>query len=179
MRYAGFWVRAGATLIDAIVFLPLMFLYFWTESHSRTGTLLIVIPYYLLDAAFCIFFLGKYGKTPGKMVMRIVVTRTDGSSIGYLEALKRHSVDAMFGLITGIGILIAVLHTEPSLYCLDMIWHERMRLITDKTPTFATVAGRLSIAWGYSELIVLLFNKKKRAIHDFIAGTVVVYASES
>jgi uncharacterized RDD family membrane protein YckC len=28
--------------------------------------------------------------------------------------------------------------------------------------------------WMASEVVVLLFNRKKRALHDFIAGTVVV-----
>ena len=27
--------------------------------------------------------------------------------------------------------------------------------------------------WIWSEVIVMLFNKKRRALHDFIAGTVV------
>ena len=90
MKYAGFWVRLAAGLIDFIIFLPLMFLYSWVESYSRTGTLFLVIPYYLFYAGFCIAFLGKYGKTPGKMVMKVVVTSVDGSSIGYREAVLRH-----------------------------------------------------------------------------------------
>ena len=32
----------------------------------------------------------------------------------------------------------------------------------------------LSYAWMLSEVVTMLFNEKKRAIHDFIAGTVVV-----
>jgi len=179
MKYAGFWVRLAAGLIDFIIFLPLMLLYFWTESHSRTGSLLMVIPYYLFYAVFCISFLGKYGKTPGKMAMGIVVTRTDGSRVGFREALLRHSVDAIFGAIAGIGMLIAILHTEPSIFTTDMKWIERNRMIMDNSPSFATVAGLLSTGWAYSELIVLLFNKKRRAIHDFIAGTVVIHASEN
>lgn len=178
MRYAGFWVRAGAGLIDFIVFLPLILLYFWMESHSRAGTLLMVVPYYLFYAGYCILFLAKYGKTPGKMVMKIEVTRTDGARIGSREALLRHSVDVIFGLITGVGMLVAVLHTEPTIFNSEMTWIERNKLIMNNSPTFATTAGLLSTAWAYSELIVLLFNKKKRAIHDFIAGTVVVHASE-
>jgi uncharacterized RDD family membrane protein YckC len=33
--------------------------------------------------------------------------------------------------------------------------------------------------WVWGELIVLLTNRKRRAIHDFIAGTIVVHASSS
>jgi uncharacterized RDD family membrane protein YckC len=109
------------------------------------------------------------------MMMKIVVTRLDGARIGLNEALMRHSVDAIFGLIAGIGMLVAVLQTEPTIFNSEIGWIDRNKLITNNTPSFASAAGMLSIAWGYSELIVLLFNKKRRAIHDFIAGTVVVH----
>ena len=31
--------------------------------------------------------------------------------------------------------------------------------------------------WVLSELVVLLLNKKRRTLHDFIAGTVVLHLS--
>jgi uncharacterized RDD family membrane protein YckC len=178
MKYAGFRVRLAAGLIDFIIFIPLMFLYFWVESQSRTGTVFIVMPYYLFYAIYCIVFIGKYGQTPGKMVMKITVTRTDGTSIGYREALLRHSVEAIFGFVAGTGMLIAVLQTEPSVFNDQLTWIQRSQLIRYNSPSFASVADLLSNIWVYSELIVLFFNKKKRALHDFIAGTVVVHAQK-
>lgn len=111
-------------------------------------------------------------------MMKIEVTLTDGAKIGFKEALLRHSVDLAFGLIAGIGMLIAVLHTEPTLYNAEMAWIERNKIIMENSPKFATIAEMLSTAWVFSELIVLLFNKRKRAVHDYIAGTVVVHASK-
>jgi len=29
--------------------------------------------------------------------------------------------------------------------------------------------------WYWSEIIVILFNKRNRALHDFLAGTVVIH----
>ena len=49
--------------------------------------------------------------------------------------------------------------------------------------TFSTITGDESLifwvfavlaTWFLLELITMLFNKKRRALHDFIAGTVVV-----
>lgn len=48
------------------------------------------------------------------------------------------------------------------------------RLLHAATPLWGLWAGYAQTAWLFSELIVLLFNEKKRAIHDFIAGTVVI-----
>jgi uncharacterized RDD family membrane protein YckC len=36
------------------------------------------------------------------------------------------------------------------------------------------VSDWVSQAWLWSELVVLLLNAKRRALHDFIAGTVVI-----
>jgi hypothetical protein len=32
----------------------------------------------------------------------------------------------------------------------------------------------LMVAWTFSEVLVMLTNKRRRALHDFIAGTLVV-----
>jgi hypothetical protein len=34
--------------------------------------------------------------------------------------------------------------------------------------------GACTLVWGLSELVVLLLNEKRRAVHDYIAGTVVI-----
>jgi uncharacterized RDD family membrane protein YckC len=41
-------------------------------------------------------------------------------------------------------------------------------------PVAFSVHTWLSNIWFYSELIVMLTNKKRRAIHDYMAGTVIV-----
>jgi uncharacterized RDD family membrane protein YckC len=41
----------------------------------------------------------------------------------------------------------------------------------DATYAFRFWAGQI---WTSSELVVILLNRRRRALHDFIAGTVVV-----
>jgi uncharacterized RDD family membrane protein YckC len=44
-------------------------------------------------------------------------------------------------------------------------------------PTVAALSIMLGITdtlWSWAEIITMLTNKKRRAVHDFIAGTVVV-----
>ncbi|MFH3639525.1 RDD family protein, partial [Acinetobacter baumannii] len=41
-------------------------------------------------------------------------------------------------------------------------------------PAWYSIVNSASELWTWSEFIVLLFNKRKRAIHDFIAGTIVI-----
>ncbi len=44
------------------------------------------------------------------------------------------------------------------------------------SPIFFLIYTWVSNIWIYSEFIVLLTNKRKRAIHDYIAGTIIVKA---
>ena len=178
MRYAGFWTRLVAGLIDAIVFMPLMLLYIWIQSRSYAGILIYVLPYWFCAAFYNIVLLARYGQTLGKMALRIKVTRVDGSDIGFKEACLRHSIDAIFGFLSGIGMIIAILVTGPDIFTGAYTWIEQTKIIAPNTPAFAEIAKNMSKIWIWSELIVLLFNKKRRAIHDFIAGTVVIHAQK-
>ena len=42
------------------------------------------------------------------------------------------------------------------------------------SPVLFSIYSWLSNIWVYSEFIVLLTNKRKRALHDFIANTVII-----
>jgi len=53
-------------------------------------------------------------------------------------------------------------------------WLQQQTYLALFYPLLFTIYKWLTNIWTYSELIVLLTNKKKRAIHDFIAGTVIV-----
>jgi hypothetical protein len=40
---------------------------------------------------------------------------------------------------------------------------------------YKSIVGLITSTWFLLEVVTLLFNKKKRALHDFIAGSVVVH----
>jgi uncharacterized RDD family membrane protein YckC len=52
-------------------------------------------------------------------------------------------------------------------------WHERGVELAARSPITATYDW-VPQAWLWSELVVLRLNQKRRALHDFIAGTVVI-----
>ena len=173
MQYAGFWLRLGAALIDFVVLVPFMFLYYYLRSISWTTAVVIQIPYFLLWPVYNIYFLGRWGQTIGKMAMRIKVVSLDGSQIGYKQAFLRHIVDFFFAIITKLSLIVALFSISAT--TLESLgWQECNKVLYDATPSWGFWAQHASIAWIYSEMVVLLFNKKKRAIHDFIAGTVVI-----
>jgi uncharacterized RDD family membrane protein YckC len=54
-------------------------------------------------------------------------------------------------------------------------WGERATLLEAAVPWLAW-GNAFYFAWLGSEFVVLLLNRRRRALHDFIAGTVVVVA---
>lgn len=68
---------------------------------------------------------------------------------------------------------MAISVANPDDY-LSLSWLDRSEYIGPLYPAWYKMVVICSNVWILSEFFVLLFNKRKRAIHDFIAGTIVV-----
>ncbi len=156
-----------------LISLPLIFLNYYLFRFSWNTAVIIQIPYLFLWAAYNIYFLGQWGQTIGKMATHIKVTRLDGSPIGYKQAFLRHVVDLALQIITTISVLVALFSVSRVNFEISG-WEARNTLLRDASPYWGVWAEYASAIWVLSEMIVLLFNKKKRALHDFIAGTVII-----
>lgn len=175
MKYAGFWKRLSSIVIDGLVFSPFLLLQIWLDSVSRTTALIASVIYIILVATYDIWFVAKYGQTPGKMAVGIMIVKVDGLSVSWKEAFLRHSVNIVFAIINGIVLCYAITQIPESEY-ISLSWKMRNQRIYEFYPAWINT---LSNIWIWSEVVVLLFNKKKRALHDFIAGTVVIHTRTS
>ena len=120
--YAGFWKRSGARFIDGIIlWIVNMALFFafglsffsvkqTAEEISLRSILTIVL--YIISFGYEVFFIGKFGATPGKMACSIKVINADGSKVSYLKALGRVFAYFLSGLILGIGYIMAAFDDE-------------------------------------------------------------------
>lgn len=176
--YAGFWQRLGAAAIDLLVFIPFMGIYHLLDSLSIWISIVTVLLYSLLASAYSIFFHHRFGATIGKMATGIKVTRPNGSRISLKQAVVRSSIDAGFAFSLAVAQAIAISTVDPASY-LNADWMQRVSHIEPSLPLWYGPINFVSVLWVYSELTVLLFNKRKRALHDFIAGTVVIHQKHS
>jgi uncharacterized RDD family membrane protein YckC len=137
LNYAGFWIRFAAKFVDGLILgIPFMIIFFWVIfSRARSferGQVnflptLLQFGFMLLQMGYQIFFLGKYGATPGKMACGIKVVTSDGGRIGFGRAAGRFFAELLSGLVCYIGY------------------------------------------------IMVAFDDQKRALHDHICSTRVVY----
>jgi len=172
--YAGFWTRVGAAIIDTLLIISFMAILLFLQSSSLTIEMITRIILGFLFSIYTIYFHYKFGATLGKMATGIKVTLPNGDPLGLKEALLRSSVDLGFVFLAVIADFIAISNADPDQF-MNAGWIERSDYIYSLLPAWSKILSTCSHLWFWSECIVLLFNKRKRAIHDFIAGTVVIH----
>jgi uncharacterized RDD family membrane protein YckC len=174
MIYAGFGKRFLANLTDALVFLPLGIAYLFLHYQSRNLALFFTVLSFVLSWAYTIVFHARWGQTLGKKAVNIRVIKVSGEPISWREAFLRSSVDMVLNTFYVVGTLIALLHFPESAFG-QVARAEWNKHLAEFSPVWLSWVNILTQIWSWSELVVLLFNKKKRALHDFIAGTVVIH----
>ena len=103
---------------------------------------------------------GAYGQTLGKMITSVKVLDLSENKLSYKQAALRDIVpllDWPIGIYGSYQASFGGLGFAEEFTSLPMIIY------------FSILFG-----WALLEIITMLFNKKRSAIHDFIAGSVVV-----
>ena len=166
-KYRTFWKRLLAGIIDGLIFIPLFIIE--SELFDTTDKRVFIgfeIVYTVCWMSYVVFGHGKYGQTLGKKLMGIrVFDLNEKSLIGYKRAFLRESI-GFFLSVTGILYLIIRFQDVSSI-------GETTSESYDNTVAIA------SIIWFVTELVTMCLNNKRRAIHDFIAGSVVVDLKEA
>ena len=169
-KYAGFWLRLSSMFLDGVILSPLVLLIMLnTPPLLMIG---VVTLSFILQAFYEVYFVWRLGGTPGKLIVGLRIVKTDGSPVTYREALLRASPEVIFSFLGSIGLLIALSRMSNAGYS-ELNWGHDSR-IAELSPAWSGVVTIIERIWNWGELIVLQTNRKKRALHDFIAGTVVV-----
>ena len=131
LHYAGFWKRALAIILDAIVLyilslvitIPLSFLAAPPPSYSSEGVsnsmggfvgfqILITLLSFLIRMAYEVILTYKYEATLGKMALGIKVVRSDGSHITLGQSFGRYFSKIVSAIILYIGFIMAAFSDE-------------------------------------------------------------------
>ncbi len=106
-RYAGFWVRAVAYLIDAVILGLVGGVLSGVGLHSRSVDAQSSSPSALLSLIYFGLLWSHYGggQTLGMRLLRLRVVGTDGSQIGVLRALLRWLFLVISFVVCFIGVI--------------------------------------------------------------------------
>ena len=152
---ARFW----AAMIDGLVFVPMILVerLVILPTTNKVGFILWQMFCIILVCGYSVILHARYGQTLGKYLMQVkLVDISEIKAITLKQAIMRD--------IAGIAINCTAL-----IYLIFKI--QNTGLITERYDDFLQPWASI---WLWIELITMFSNRKRRAVHDFIAGTVVI-----
>lgn len=168
VRFAGFGVRVGASIIDSLVMLPLIGLNYYNILNFKSLSFALLLA--LVSAAYKPFLEYYYGATVGKMFLKIKVVNEQLQAISPEQALIRYTP---WVLSVGINILatIAFFQVPEFSEVSDLLSYGELANTSpyQKWIQFSIWIAPIS-AFG------MLFNAEKQAVHDQLARTYCIYA---
>ncbi len=162
-KYNTFAGRFWAGIIDGLILIPILIIdLIILQPHND---LYIVIPWlaisYLIYFAYSIYFHWKYGQTIGKKATKVsVVDVSEIKGLRFSQALLRDSIPLLIQFALIIRLVIATI---------EIGYYDDVKLYNE-TQILSTV----STVWFLLEVVTMLMNDKRRALHDYIANTVVI-----
>ena len=161
-KYATFWRRVGAMIVDGLVLLPITLGYMFAmyRGMSFGAYVAISLGSFVVSIIYNVAMTARWGQTLGKMATGVKIVRVDGTPIGMKEAVMR------YGVFVAVGVVITVI----SLMGLQGEEFITMEMMGNNSKAINFV----NFGWGLAQLITVLSNARRRAIHDFVAGTEVV-----
>lgn len=164
LHYAGIFPRIGAYIVDGIMFyaitlvlgmLPIVDVIATQALYSLSIDLVwLHMGGYVFTLGYYLFFLCKYGATPGKMLFNLKVVMLNGDAVTRVAVLLRYGI--MTFLTTAITLSLYFYKLYPVLYYLFI------------------VLMMVLVVWTLVSIYLLVARQDHRVIHDLIAGTVVV-----
>lgn len=162
-KYSTFAPRFWTGAVDACVIWSVNFLTLLSVAWlpSRVAVLVATIVANGIWLAYVIVMHAKWGQTVGKMVCHVkVVDHVTEKPITWRQAMVREGVPAFinFGFF---GYLAwRMLRAQP---------------VSSETFGLAVLGWvSLPVLWHLAEVLTMLTNARRRALHDLLAGTVVV-----
>jgi uncharacterized RDD family membrane protein YckC len=151
-----------------LVLLPVGLVTFLAFSPSNPRWIVIAwgVVFYSCDPVYSVWLHARYGMTVGKRYMGVVVLDVSEQRLpSFQQALLRDIVTVVSQAILLANFIRVVLNSGYSEH------------IDKQMGWFGDALSWAGLGWFLLELVTMLSNNKRRALHDLIAGTVVVEES--
>ena len=166
-RPAGFWIRAGAYIIDFVVFIPIAILNFWNIYSLKSMTVLVLIS--LPGLMYKPLMESFFGATLGKMSCKIKVIDNRGNKLSLFSAYVRFFP---FLLPAGVGLAgQLILFSSSQFQSAETFKEVAEAQQGNYLAPIGTILGVLLII----ECVFAAFTNRKRALHDMLAESYCVH----
>ena len=169
-KYSTFGPRFWAGPVDSCILWPLGFIasFLLALNVPRSMAALIVMVESLAWILYAVLMHGYYGQTVGKMItkVRVVDFRTEGR-ISFRQAWLREGIP----LVLSLGVLGYQMFDILAGNLAPRAVENGKAMLSNKLLWVLVV---IQMLWFVAEVLTMLTNEKRRALHDYIAGTIVV-----
>ena len=173
LEYGGFWIRVGAYFLDFLLLLPLVAIQYVGAQWSSRYFIYSPVPVVLIMCFYYIYLVMRFGGTPGKRALKLRIAMEDGTKVTGRAAWLRYLPWLVFTALSSLATFAAARHASDATY-LSLGYLQKFAYLNSIGPSWS---GKVSLAlqlWMIATVIVMLCNYRRRAIHDFMAGTVVL-----
>ena len=168
-KYNTLYARFFALILDSILLLPLGILSDWNKDFADAPVKFQIVKIFIYLAGFFYVVLMHYffGQTVGKMLMKVKVLDLSEKPISFFQSALRD-------LPQFLSIFIFVIFGDP-----DFFINQSKNIAEFAKNPVANSFYILLMIYGLTDIIVFFTNEKRRALHDYIARTVVVRVETS
>lgn len=162
-KYHTFLRRFFASFIDGLIFLPIGIIdhIMWQNPNSLSVLIIWYLFYRTSFIAYSVVSHGIFGKTIGKKICKVTVLDVSERKLPFIKAVLRD----LFPII----VLFLSLPFE-----LVSVWEGVNPFTKQEYSILDWIAMSSFYIWFVVEIVTMLSNKKRRALHDYIAGSVVI-----
>jgi len=170
-KYKTFWRRLLASVIDGIVFIPIVLLetliIFGSVSmdtlmgndltdYPASPMIILFVTNTILTFSYSVWMTQRFGQTLGKMATKIIILD---------EETESHPITTKYAIWRDLPLIVADTLAIAYMIITQDVSEESVAM---KVLSFA------SGIWVLAELISMFQNDRRRAIHDIFAHSVVV-----
>jgi len=154
---AGFWARTAAVALDGVLASVLI-------GFIGFAGLVVHIAYVTAAHAY-------FGQTAAKYVLRLQVQRLDGTRLGLRRSLARTVAAMWLPFLVGLGSI-----WTQGFGSFEVTVTQLSKMEAAKALVVPILLGNATLAllWG-AGLALAAIDRQKRAVHDLIVGSRVVY----
>jgi len=168
ITYGGFWIRLGALFIDGLITLIVVIpITFYNIGKLKSIPLLIVVS--LISMLYKPTFEFLYGATPGKMALKLRVVNTDFGKADF-KAIFLRNVPGIIPAILSL-ILSVIIFSSTEFQTITGFFEYSNYVSNIKETRYLNGIDFLILS---AEVVCLLSDDQKRALHDRIGRTYVI-----
>jgi uncharacterized RDD family membrane protein YckC len=168
--------RLFAFLIDLLIFIPILAAQFFLVNYGYYYQILGELIAILFGIWYFVIYVYKHEYTFGKRYENIRIVSYEGTRISLKQSIIRYLAYSFLGLIQSVFFIYCILATSSAGYS-ELGFMDKIDFVYIQYEPIFSYLSYMEYVYMLICFFTLFFDKKRRSIADYIAGTIVIERS--